>query len=68
MVSKPGGAKKVLLNVDSFSYWMSTNNSQDNALKWEYFARYGIHDGLERLAREHPHPSAGEKGRQLVAA
>ncbi|HET9281378.1 MAG TPA: hypothetical protein VFR24_05395 [Candidatus Angelobacter sp.] len=61
LVSKPKGAKKVLLNVDTFSYWMSTNNAQDNALKWEYFARYGIQEGLERLARERPQPSVPEK-------
>ena len=59
LVSKPNGAKKVLLNVDSFSYWMSTNNAQDNAIKWEYFARYGIAEGLEKLARERPVSDAG---------
>ena len=67
LVSKPGGAKKALLNVDSFSYWMSTNNAQDNALKWEYFARWGIRGGLERLARDHPMPLAGQKPKDAQA-
>ncbi len=54
LISKPRGAKKVLLNVDSFSYWMATNNAQDNAVKWDYFDRWGIEEGLSRLAHDYP--------------
>ncbi len=67
LISKPKGAKKVLLNVDSFSYWMSTNNAQDNAIKWEYFSRWGIEEGLERLAREHPMPRASGRAQPTEA-
>ena len=51
---KPTGSKKVHLNVDSLSYWMATNNAKDNLLKQEYFERYGIAEGLRRLAKQYP--------------
>ncbi len=47
------GAKKLHLNVDSFSYWMATNTPQDNVERQRYFERYGVSDGLARLARDH---------------
>ena len=54
LIRKPTGSKKVHLNVDSLSYWMATNNAKDNLLKQEYFERYGIADGLRRLAKQYP--------------
>ena len=54
LIRKHDGSKKVHLNVDSLSYWMATNNSRDNVLKYRYFDRYGVTEGLRRLAEEHP--------------
>jgi type IV secretion/conjugal transfer VirB4 family ATPase len=54
LIRKPTGSKKVHLNVDSLSYWMATNNAKDNLLKQEYFERYGIAEGLRRLAKQYP--------------
>ena len=42
------------LNVDSVSHWTATNNARDNLRKRDYFARFGIADGLRRLAEDHP--------------
>src|SRR5229473_2015295 len=47
-------SKKVQLNVDSVSHWMATNNARDNLKKRDYFDRFGIADGLRRLAEDHP--------------
>jgi type IV secretion system protein VirB4 len=33
---------------------MATNNAKDNLRKREYFARFGIAEGLRRLAEEFP--------------
>ena len=41
------------MNVDSLSYWMATNNARDNVIKNEYLDRFGIAEGLQRLAEEH---------------
>ena len=60
LIRKPTGSKKVHLNVDSFSYWMATNNAKDNLLKQEYFERYGVAEGLRRLAEQFPY-SQGKK-------
>jgi type IV secretion/conjugal transfer VirB4 family ATPase len=54
LIRKAQSSKKVQLNVDSVSHWMATNNSRDNLLKRDYFARFGIADGLRRLAKDHP--------------
>jgi type IV secretion system protein VirB4 len=54
LVRKAQSSKKVHLNVDSVTHWMATNNAKDNLRKREYFARYGIADGLRRLAEEFP--------------
>jgi type IV secretion/conjugal transfer VirB4 family ATPase len=48
------GAKKLHLNVDSFSYWMATNTPKDNVERQRYFKRHGVSDGLSRLAQDHP--------------
>jgi type IV secretion system protein VirB4 len=54
LIRKAQTSKKVQLNVDSVSHWMATNNARDNLKKREYFARYGIADGLRRLAEDFP--------------
>jgi type IV secretion system protein VirB4 len=54
LIRKAQSSKKVHLNVDSVSHWMATNNARDNLKKREYFARFGIADGLRRLAQDHP--------------
>jgi hypothetical protein len=33
---------------------MATNNARDNLKKRDYFDRFGIADGLRRLAEDHP--------------
>ena len=54
LIRKAQTSKKVQLNVDSVSHWMATNNPRDNLKKREYFERYGIADGLRRLAEDLP--------------
>ena len=54
LIRKAQSSKKVHLNVDSVTHWMATNNAKDNLRKREYFARYGIPEGLRRLADEFP--------------
>ncbi len=54
LIRKAQTSKKVRLNVDSVSYWIATNNARDNQLKRDYFARYGVAEGVRRLAEDHP--------------
>ncbi len=54
LIRKAQGSKKVQLNVDSLSHWMATNNARENLIKREYFARFGIPEGLRRLAHDYP--------------
>jgi type IV secretion system protein VirB4 len=54
LIRKAQSSKKVHLNVDSITHWMATNNARDNLKKREYFERYGIAEGLRRLAQEYP--------------
>jgi len=54
LIRKAQSSKKVHLNVDAVTHWMATNNARDNLIKREYFARYGIANGLVRLALERP--------------
>ncbi len=54
LIRKAQSSKKVQLNVDSASYWMATNNARDNLRKRDYFARFGIVEGIRRLAEDHP--------------
>ena len=54
LVRKAQSSKKVQLNVDSVTHWMATNNARDNLKKRDYFERYGIADGLRRLAHDFP--------------
>jgi type IV secretion system protein VirB4 len=54
LIRKAQTSKKVQLNVDSVSHWMATNNARDNLNKRDYFAHFGIPEGLRRLAADHP--------------
>jgi type IV secretion system protein VirB4 len=54
LIRKTRSSKKVQLNVDSVSHWMATNNARDNLKKREYFDRFGIAEGLRRLAQDFP--------------
>jgi len=54
LIRKAQSSKKVQLNVDSVSHWTATNNARDNLLKHDYFARFGVAEGLRRLAHDHP--------------
>ena len=54
LIRKAQSSKKVQLNVDSASHWMATNNARDNLKKRDYFERFGIADGLRRLAEDFP--------------
>ncbi len=54
LIRKAQSSKKVQLNVDSVSHWMATNNARDNLQKRDYFERFGIAEGLHRLAEDHP--------------
>jgi type IV secretion/conjugal transfer VirB4 family ATPase len=54
LIRKAQSSKKVQLNVDSVTHWTATNNAPDNLKKREYFARFGIADGLRKLAEDHP--------------
>ncbi len=54
LIRKTQSSKKVHLNVDSVSYWIATNSANDNLRKRDYFERFGIADGLRRLAEDFP--------------
>ncbi|WP_348270135.1 DUF87 domain-containing protein [Edaphobacter paludis] len=54
LIRKAQSSKKVQLNVDSVSHWTATNNARDNLKKREYFERFGIAEGLRKLAEDHP--------------
>jgi type IV secretion system protein VirB4 len=54
LIRKAQSSKKVHLNVDSVTHWTATNSAPDNLKKREYFERFGIADGLRKLAEDHP--------------
>lgn len=54
LIRNSKGSKKVRLELDSVFYWISTNNSRDNLRKRDYFERFGITDGIRRLAQDFP--------------
>jgi type IV secretion system protein TrbE len=54
LIRKAQSSKKVQLNVDSVSPWMAVNSARENLIKRKYFAKFGIPEGLRRLAEEHP--------------
>jgi type IV secretion/conjugal transfer VirB4 family ATPase len=69
LIRKAQSSKKVRLEVDSVSYWIATNNARDNLLKREYFSRYGIAEGIRRLAHDYPfHPTRGAAPKALLPA
>jgi hypothetical protein len=71
LIRKAQSSKKVQLNVDSVSHWMATNNARDNLTKREYFARFGISEGLRQLAKDYPfrpRSVAGTVNRNLEGA
>ena len=53
LIRKAQTSKKVQLNVDSVSHWTATNNARDNLKKRDYFERFGIAEGLRRLAQDY---------------
>ncbi|MGA7522594.1 MAG: DUF87 domain-containing protein [Acidobacteriaceae bacterium] len=54
LIRKAQSSKKVHLNVDSVTHWMATNNARDNLKKRDYFERFGVAEGLRRLAEDFP--------------
>ncbi|HEY1731290.1 MAG TPA: DUF87 domain-containing protein, partial [Terriglobales bacterium] len=52
VIRQAHGSKKVRLIVDPITYWMATNNANDNLKKWKFFEQFGFADGLRRLAEE----------------
>jgi type IV secretion/conjugal transfer VirB4 family ATPase len=54
LIRKAQSSKKVQLNVDSVSHWMAVNSARENLTKREYFAQFGIPEGLRRLAKDQP--------------
>jgi type IV secretion system protein VirB4 len=70
MVIRQGpGSKKAHLNVDPVTRWMAANSADENLLRREYFDRYGIVEGLHRLADEWPHGRRGQANtRNLITS
>lgn len=68
LIRKAQSSKKVRLNVDSVSYWIATNNARDNQIKRDYFARYGVAEGVRRLAADHPFPFSDRAARKPAAS
>lgn len=54
LIRQAQSSKKVHLYVDSVTHWMAANSASENLRRREYFARYGMADGLRRLADEFP--------------
>jgi len=57
LLMQPRGTKKLVLEVDALTYWIATNNAHDNLSKQDYFARFGLEQGLLRLAKDYPDPN-----------
>lgn len=68
LICKTNGSKKVRLEIDPVSYWISTNNARDNPRKREYFARYGVAEGIQKLAQDHPHTAGRGNARPVQSA
>ena len=54
LIRKHDGSKKVHLNVDSLSYWMATNNSRDNVLKYRVLRPLRRHRRSASFSRRAP--------------
>src|SRR5579884_160699 len=50
LIKKPDIAKIANLDVDPKSYWLYTNDPFDNQKRREAFQRYGLEEGLKKLA------------------
>jgi type IV secretion/conjugal transfer VirB4 family ATPase len=62
LIRKSQSSKKVHLHVDSVSHWMAVNSARENLTKREYFAQFGIAEGLRRLAEDRPFRPLTEAG------
>jgi type IV secretion system protein VirB4 len=51
LLVRPNGAKVLTLSVDPLSYWLYTNDTNDNVKRDEMIARHGFERGLELLAQ-----------------
>lgn len=60
VICQPQLSKKARLEVDSVAHWMAANSANENLMRREYFARYGVPEGLRRLADEHPFEPRGQ--------
>lgn len=67
LIRKAQSSKRVQLNVDSLSYWTATNNAKDNVRKLDYFEKYGIREGLHKLAQHHPFPPLSKTEQRSTA-
>jgi type IV secretion system protein VirB4 len=54
LIRQAQSSKKVHLYVDAVTHWMAANSAEENLRRREYFARYGMADGLRHLADEFP--------------
>jgi type IV secretion system protein VirB4 len=54
VIRKPQGSRRAHLNTDAVTHWICVNSAPENIKKWEYFDRFGIAEGLCRLADEFP--------------
>ncbi len=52
LIKKPDIAKVANLDVDPKSYWLYTNDPFDNQKRREAFQKYGLDEGLKKLAGE----------------
>jgi type IV secretion system protein VirB4 len=50
LLKRPDLSKRLILSVEPKSYWLYTNNPQDNRARREAFERHGFEDGLHILA------------------
>jgi hypothetical protein len=55
LLKQPGVSKVLTLNVDPKSYWLYTNNPQDNAKRRAAFDRHGFEEGLKSLVTTSTH-------------
>jgi type IV secretion system protein TrbE len=67
MIRQAETSKIAHLNADSVMHWMAANDPRANLRRREYFARYGIVDGLRHLADEFPvEPRTGPRTLSLI--
>lgn len=66
VICQPHLTKKTHLNVDSVMYWISVNDPRANVLRREFFTRYGIADGLRKLADQYPYEPHKQHGAKTL--